>query len=330
MKFLIAGFGSIGRRHFRNLLTLGEQDIVLYRTRHSTLPDDELQGFTVETDLEAALAHGPDAVIIANPTALHLDVAIPAARAGCSILMEKPISNDLNRMDELAAALDSGGGKLLMGFQFRFHPGLKAIRRLLDEDTIGRALSARAHWGEYLPGWHPWEDYRKSYSARSDLGGGVVLTLCHPLDYLRWMFGEVRKVSATCARISDLEIEVEDFAEIGLEFENEVRASVHLNYYQRPAAHFLEIIGTEGTARWHNTDGGVRYFRADSGEWESIPAPDGFDRNDLFLDETRHFLSVARKEVEPACGLEDGIQDLKLVQAVYQASLSQTKMGLDS
>ncbi len=320
MKFLIAGFGSIGRRHFRNLLALGEKDIVLYRTRRSTLPDDELQGFTVETDLEAALAHRPDAVIIANPTALHLDVAIPAAKAGCSILMEKPISNDLDRIDELTAALEAGGGRLLMGFQFRFHPGLKAVRRLLDEKAIGRPLFVRAHWGEYLPGWHPWEDYRKSYSARSDLGGGVVLTLCHPLDYLRWLFGEVKKVSAVSGKISDLEIDVEDFAEIGLEFENNVHASVHLNYFQRPAVHDLEILGTQGTIRWDNADGAVSYYQADTGNWQTIPAPDGFDRNDLFLDETRHFISMVKKEVEPVCNLMDGIQDLKLVQSVYQAS----------
>ena len=141
MRFLIAGFGSIGRRHFRNLLALGERDILLYRTRRSTLPDDELQGFTVETDLQAALAHRPDAVIIANPTALHLDMAIPAAKAGCSILMEKPISNDLDRMDELAAALEAGGGKLLMGFQFRFHPGLKSCQAF-----IGR----RRGWATFI------------------------------------------------------------------------------------------------------------------------------------------------------------------------------------
>ncbi len=320
MKFLIAGFGSIGHRHFRNLLALGEKDIVLYRTRRSTLPDDELQGFTVETNLEAALAHRPDAVIIANPTALHLDVAIPAAKAGCSILMEKPISNDLDRIDELTTALEAGGGRLLMGFQFRFHPGLKTVRRLLDEKAIGRPLFVRAHWGEYLPGWHPWEDYRKSYSARSDLGGGVVLTLCHPLDYLRWLFGEVKKVSAVSGKISDLEIDVEDFAEVGLEFENNVHASVHLNYFQRPAVHDLEILGTQGTIRWDNADGAVSYYQADTGNWQTIPAPDGFDRNDLFLDETRHFISVVKKEVEPVCNLMDGIQDLKLVQSVYQAS----------
>ena len=87
MKFLIAGFGSIGRRHLNNLRDLGESDFVLYRTHHSTLPEDDIRGIPVETDLKVALANKPDAVIIANQTALHLDIAIPAAQAGCSILM---------------------------------------------------------------------------------------------------------------------------------------------------------------------------------------------------------------------------------------------------
>src|SRR5512140_1907619 len=93
MKFLIAGYGSIGRRHMRNLLALGQKDILLYRTHRSTLTEEELAGFTVETDLRAALDYHPDAVIISNPTALHLDVAIPAARQGCHILMEKPVAH---------------------------------------------------------------------------------------------------------------------------------------------------------------------------------------------------------------------------------------------
>ncbi len=101
MKFLIVGFGSIGRRHLRNLQALGEHDILLYRTHHSTLPEDEIAGIPVETDLQAALAHKPDAVIIANPTALHLGVAIPAAEAGCALLIEKPISHDLAGTAEL-------------------------------------------------------------------------------------------------------------------------------------------------------------------------------------------------------------------------------------
>ena len=99
MKFLIAGLGSIGRRHFCNLIALGEKDIILLRTRKATLPDDELAGYPVETDIHEALKkHKPDAVLVANPTALHLDIAIPAAKAGCAILLEKPISNSTGKI----------------------------------------------------------------------------------------------------------------------------------------------------------------------------------------------------------------------------------------
>ena len=174
MKILIAGFGSIGRRHFRNLLALGERDILFYRTGHSSLPEAELEGFVVESDLEAALAYRPQAVIVANPTALHLQVAIPAAEAGCHLFLEKPVSHSLEGLDRLQAALQHGGGRAFTGFQYRFHPGLDWIQRLLTQCAVGRPLSLRAQWGEYLPGWHPWEDYRRGYSARADLGGGVV------------------------------------------------------------------------------------------------------------------------------------------------------------
>ena len=121
MKILIAGLGSIGRRHLRNLLALGERNILLFRTHRSTLPDEELAGFPVETDLAAALAHKPDALIISNPTSLHLDIAIPAARAGCHLFLEKPISHSLERIDELQEAVQQGGGQVFVGFQFRYH-----------------------------------------------------------------------------------------------------------------------------------------------------------------------------------------------------------------
>jgi len=129
MRVMIAGFGSIGRRHFRNLLALGEKDIVLYRTHHSTLPEAELAGFPVETDLRAALAYEPQAVIISNPTALHLDVAIPAAQCGCHLLVEKPISHSMARLDELQQAVKQNNVRVLVGYQFRFHPGLRLLKK---------------------------------------------------------------------------------------------------------------------------------------------------------------------------------------------------------
>ncbi len=320
MKTLIAGFGSIGRRHFRNLRALGVNDFVFLRSRRSSLPDDEIAAYPAETSLEAALAHQPQAVIVSNPTALHLDVAIPAARAGCHLFLEKPLSHNRERVDELQAAVAQGGGRVLVGFQFRYHPGLRQVKTWLAEGAIGRPLSARAHWGEYLPGWHPWEDYRRGYSARQDLGGGVILTLCHPLDYLRWLLGEVTGLWAFIGQESDLELEVEDNAEIGLRFAGGGLGTVHLDYNQRPPAHRLEIIGTRGTIRWDNADGAARLWRGDSSAWDVILPPDGFERNDLFRAQMRHFLAVTRGEEAPRCTLEDGIRALELALAAHRSA----------
>jgi predicted dehydrogenase len=150
----------------------------------------------VVTDLDNALSHHPQAVIVANPTALHLEVAIPAAMAGCHLLLEKPISHSMEGISELTRAVEHGGGQVLVGFQYRYHPCLIQALHFLEEGVIGRPLSTRAVYGEYLPNMHPWEDYHQSYSSRKDLGGGVILTLCHPLDTLRWMLG--------CSRFSHL------------------------------------------------------------------------------------------------------------------------------
>ncbi len=324
MKFMIAGLGSIGRRHLRNLIALGEEDIVLFRSGKSTLPDDELKGYINETDLDSALAHEPDAVIVSNPTALHLDVAIPAAEAGCHLLLEKPISHTLERIDELDAAVGRGGGKVLVGYQFRFHPGLQAVKRWLEEGLIGKPISAHAHWGEHLPDWHPWENYQNSYAAREDLGGGVVLTLCHPFDYLRWLLGDVELVLGMVGNIGELGLEVEDTADVVLKFESGAHGSVHLDYYQRPGTHNLEIIGSEGTIHWNNEDGTTRIYHASKQEWELISPPEGFERNDLFLAEMSHFIEVVAGVAEPVCDLVDGIRALNIAVAARSSTLTNT------
>jgi predicted dehydrogenase len=316
MKFLIAGLGSIGRRHLKNLLSLGEDDIVLYRTGRSTLPDDELQGFVTETDLAAALNHRPDAVIVANPTSFHLDVAIPSAEAGCHLLIEKPISHTLEGIDRLQSAVERTGVRVLVGYQFRFHPGLIAINHWLQEGRIGKLLYVRAHWGEYLPGWHPWEDYRRSYAAREDMGGGVLLTLSHPLDYLRWLIGEPESTWGWKGRLGDLELDVEDTAELVMRFPDHALGSVHLDYLQSPPDHHLMIAGELGTCRWNNHDGRAHLFDSRVGTWISHEIPGAFERNDLFLREMEHFLQVVRGNSDSICSLQDGIAVVKLAYSI--------------
>jgi predicted dehydrogenase len=331
MKFLIAGLGSIGRRHFRNLIALGEKDIVLLRTRKATLPDDELAGYPVETDLAEALKkHKPDAVVVANPTSLHLDVAIPAAEAGCHILLEKPVSHSLGRLDLLEKAAAKSGSRILVGFQFRYHPTLNKARELIQSGALGKILTVHVHWGEYLPQWHPWEDYRQSYAARADLGGGVIVTLTHPLDYLRFLLGDVASLWSFNEHLSALELDVEDFAEIGLKFSSRAVGGVHINYFQRPGVHKLEIVGTDGTMRWDNADGILHLFKmpAPFGSYSDLPPapvtesfspPEGFERNQLFIAQTKHFIDIVRGDAQPICTLTDGVRALQMALAAYES-----------
>ena len=323
MKFLIVGLGSIGRRHLRNLIALGERDIILFRTNHSTLDLEEFSSIPVFHNLEAALGEGPDGVVISNPTALHLDAAIPAARAGCAILMEKPISQNLARIEELKSSLKRGEGNLLMGFQFRFHPTLRKVAEWVQQGEIGRPLSFNCQWGEYLPGWHPWEDYRQSYAARADLGGGVLRTLCHPLDYLGWIFGDATLRWGFTGKVSDLEIDVEDLVKASLHYPGGVEGSLMLDYFRQPPLHKLEITGSNGLIEWKNNTGAARIYRTTIGDWETALPPEGFDRNDLFLEEMRHFIRMKRGEEAPLCNLEDGLRTQRLVQEIYDFSAKQ-------
>lgn len=335
MKYLIAGLGSIGRRHMRNLIALSETDIVLLRTRKATLPDDELAGYPVETDLQEALKkHKPDAVIVSNPTAYHLDVAIPAAETGCAVLLEKPISYSMERLDVLQSVVKKSGSKVLVAFQFRFHPGLIRAKQLISNGEIGRVISAHVHFGEYLPAWHPWEDYRKGYAARADMGGGVALTQCHSLDYLPWLVGRVESAWGFTAKLSDLEVDVEDTAEVGLRFDSGALGSLHLDFNQQPPAHRFEVIGTKGSLKWDLSDGATRIYRASpeslatstgmgiktGGEWEAYPLPENWERNVMFLDQMKHFVAVARGEVEPTCALDDGMRVQRLVEAIHKSN----------
>ncbi|MGA2070532.1 MAG: Gfo/Idh/MocA family oxidoreductase [Sedimentisphaerales bacterium] len=315
--FLIAGLGSVGRRHLRNLLSLGyvREDIILYRTGQGTLSDDELAGFEVFHDLDEALKRRPAAVVISNPTSLHIPTAIASAKIGCNLFIEKPLSHNMEGIEELEYEVKRQHLSVLAGFMFRFHPGFCKIKKWLQEQAIGNLLWVQAHWGEFLPDWHPWEDYKISYSARPGLGGGVVLTLCHPYDYLRWFCGNVESVSAVTSN-SGLGMDVEDTAEAILRFKSGVTGNVHINYIERPAEHYLRIIGQKGVIKWDNRDGAAHLYQAETDKWTKYEVPQGFERNTMFVDEMRHFTECLNGRDTPVCTLEDGVAALRIAIAV--------------
>ena len=319
---LIAGLGSVGRRHARNLLALGQDRLVLYRTGRGQAGPLEapLDALPVESTLEGALAHGPAAAVVANPTALHVETALAAVQAGCHVLMEKPVSHTRDGLDALAREAEARGRAVLVGYQLRFHPTLARVQAWVADGAVGRLVAVRAHWGEYLPGWHPGEDYRQGYSARAALGGGVVLTLSHPLDYLRWIAGEVAALAGFAGRAAGLGLDVEDTAALALRFHSGALGTLQLDYAARPPGHALHLTGTEGTVAWDAATGEARLYRAATGTETIEHPPAGFERNDLFVEEMRHFLACCDGTETPRCTLTDGTRALDLALASLQAS----------
>jgi predicted dehydrogenase len=234
------------------------------------------------------------------------------------LLIEKPLSHASLGIDALRKEVVDQKLAAMVGYQFRFHPSLRQVRSWLWEEAIGDIVSANVVWGEYLPGWQPWRDYRTSYSARASLGGGVLLTLSHPIDYLRWFLGEVVRVSAMTGQRSGLEIDVEDTALVHLEFESGALASLSLNYVQRPTQHSFTIVGRDGVIRWDNADGSAVLEVNDRRTEAHVPRE--FERNALFIDELNHFFDCATGKDEPACSLDDGERALALCLAAKKSA----------
>jgi predicted dehydrogenase len=316
--FLVAGSGSIGRRHLENLRRCGEASACLYRTGLRD-PHAPAVDAPEEFELDRALAGRPQAVLVCNPSALHLPVALAAARAGAHLLVEKPVSHALDGVQDLVDEVRRRRLVVLVGFQYRFHPGLRRVKQWVEDGALGRVVSARAHWGEDISTWHPGEDWRRSYAARQDLGGGAVRTLCHPFDYLRWLLGDVESVWAAISSEA-LGLDVEDLAHVTLRFATGVLATVTLDYLQRPRAHGVEIVGSRGRICWADEDGAAYLHDAVRGRVTPfVPAP-GFSRNSMFLDEIRHFLACLDGREEPQCTLEDGRQALEIALGALRSA----------
>jgi predicted dehydrogenase len=336
LKVLFAGLGSIGQRHVRNLRALlGDQvEILAYRQRGSgpvLNPDMTVRpGADLETTygirsfdrLEDALEERPTAVFVTNPNVLHVSVALAAARAGCHLFVEKPVSHSLDGVDELIEVVERQGLIALVAYQFRFHPALQLLKSLIDEDRLGRLAAAHIVNGEYIPGWHPYEDYRETHAARREMGGGCLKIQTHELDYALWLFGMPRRVFAVGGHLSRLELDVEDSVSLLLECERDGRplpVQVHLDYLQRPPQRICEVVGDSGRARYDYYANVVEFHETETGN-SSTDRFDGFDRNQMFVAELSHFLACLRGEDQPRIDLREGTRSLTIALAA-EASL---------
>ncbi len=316
MRILIAGLGSIGRRHLRALRSIGQDDLLLLRTSSEALP--EAPDLPVYTDIESALAQDPDLMIVANPAPFHIQTALRAATAGVHLFIEKPLSNTWEKVTELAEVVRNRGLVAAVGFDLRFDEGLKRAHDLLEQGYIGRVLSVHAEVGQYLPDWRPGTDYRGTVTARSELGGGVILELCHELDYVDWLAGPVEETACVAQKVSDLEMDSEDVAEIVGRSARGCLISIHLDCVQLAPVRRCKLIGSKGTIVIDFLNREVRSTRAGEQSravWRHTQSRDG-----RFREQMQHVLACVRGEESPRVPLERGIEVLALTMAVKMAN----------
>lgn len=272
-------------------------------------------------DFEQALhTVRPDAVLICTPPTFHLTQARQAISAGAHVFIEKPLSHSMEGVKALLSEARAKDHAVQVGYNLRFHPAIRKLKQIVEENTIGRILWTRAEVGQYLPDWRPWQDYRQSYTARRELGGGIILDASHELDYLLWFFGEPLEVLCMASTVSKLAVNVEDSASLLLRFASGSHADLHLDFVQRIPSRSCKLVGEEGTAIWQDGDGdavSVRVLRPDT---EPEDFDYDFDDNEMYVAELREFLNCIETGQPPLVGAEQAAKVLKWALAARAAA----------
>lgn len=316
---VVFGAGSIGERHIGILLELGYTDIWVYRQRQLPLRTTDADRVQVFTDLDRLAEIQPYAAIICTPTAQHLEQARYCAERGIHVLVEKPLTHNPAGLDELKEALHYSGSYLQVAYMLRYHPLIERLRNGLQRREWGDLLSMQTYWGEYLPDWHPWEDYRTSYAARAELGGGVTLTLSHDLDLVNWLANSPVTESTVMAHYqSPLEVDVESGADITFCYENGITAHCHLNYYERVPRRYYRFICSEASIEFDYFRCELRILQPGS---EATLGVDGFERNDMFRAQLHDFFRRAQAPDRTAQSMR-AVEESRTILRVVPSELS--------
>lgn len=334
MKFLICGLGSIGKRCLENLelLNIPCENISVLRTRKGTpsfgdkILEEHKNKHHVFNNLNDAFKQKPNAVLITNPTSLHIPVALKASKTKFHLFITKPLSHNLKGVNELAKISKKNNLVLYVSYQLRFHPHLRQIKQWLDEKKIGNVVSATAELSERIVNLHPWENYKISYIGRKDLGGGPILSFSHEIDYLYWLFGMPKWVFAAGGTLGNLNINTEDTVKTIMQFPKTL-VSLHFDYLKSPARRFLQITGTKGRIYWDYIEKKLELIPLE-GEKTTIFEPKNYDRNSMHIDELKHFINCIKNKKQPLIGLRQGKDVLKICLAIKKSMQEKKPVNL--
>jgi predicted dehydrogenase len=326
-RILIIGTGTMGFRHFEIVRKLfPEAQIAVYS--ESGRNSHFAHTLTTKSEIES---FRPEISVVANQSSRHLDVACYLAELGSHLLIEKPLSSNLDGIDQLIAMKNRSNLKLAVGYNLRFLPSFRIFHSLLKKNTVGRIFDVRIEVGQSLETWRPERDYRETTSARRIDGGGVLRELSHEIDYLIEFFGPPKWVSASIGRVSDLEIDVEDIAHLILGMENEdgteFMASMHLDFVRQDKTRRCTVIGSDGTLEWNLLSGRIVQKNSDFSEIEVSP-PNQELVSDTYTLEWKELIAAISQDLEPTNSLQNSAKIVEVILACEKSQRSESKVRL--
>ncbi len=318
---LVLGLGSIGQRHARLLSERRDVEVYLCDTSESLRRQaaDSLvkPPAAVCSSFADALKAKPDIAFICVPNHLHVPMALEAIRNGVDVLIEKPISDSLEKARELVKAAEAFNRFLQVGYMLRYDEGLIMLKEIIDKGEIGNIVGGRAMIGTYVT------LLNAKGTDRIDHPNSLVVDYTHELDFINWFFGEVKDIIAMQSRMGDLELKPHpNIFQIGLKFDSGAVVQVHLDYIQYPQRRIFEVYGDRGTLCYDFMTGEIRHFTFQRAhQWTNknvLPVTDRWD--DLFRKEHESVFKRRANGLPPFVSGADGLRALETAEQVIRVS----------
>ncbi|MBL0356340.1 MAG: Gfo/Idh/MocA family oxidoreductase [Chitinophagaceae bacterium] len=305
MRTLIVGLGSIGKKHADCLQKIEGIELAILRTAKGTIK--EKSEFTEFYTIEEALAFEPDGVIIANPTSLHISTALPFLERGIKALIEKPIAATASDAEKLLPYRDN----IRVAYCLRFLPITNFIKEVAAKEKIYKLSFKRSF---YLPKWHPYADYRTEYTAKKELGGGVIRTLSHEIDLMLYLFGEPVSTIGVTDKISPLEIDTDDFAFFTCRTATGARINFELDFFSPKNINTAELFTDKGKYTWDMSE--VLFTSYEETTATKLHGRELFDYNNMYQLQMEDFTGFVKNGSSENATYENSVNVLKIIETV--------------
>lgn len=329
MKILIVGYGSIGKRHAKNILENPDMDVIFLSKRQKLNYNDfnknEIKRIEISDSLENCLKEKIYAAIITNETSFHIKMATIIAKNNIDLFIEKPLSNSSVGLNNLEKIIKTKKLISMVGCNFRFFPPINQIKKLLDKKILGKIYHFNIENGSYLPDWHPNENYSNGYAARKLLGGGVTLTQIHEIDYSYWFFGKPTKIFSLNKKISNLKIDSDDIASSILYYKNKkIVGEIHLDFFQRPYYKKCKIKGEKGILEWESEKNQIRIYLKNQKKWNIYKIKNSYKLsskkiNQMYQNEIEYFLKCVKQRQNPMNSITEAKKILDIALAMKKS-----------